>query len=67
MLRYKKDILAALKEAGYSSYRIRHEKIFGERVVQQFRDKEPFSWEVLSRLCLLLKCQPGDLIESVEE
>ena len=67
MLRYKIDILAALKEAGYSSYRLRKEKLFGERVVQQLRNKEPFSWEVLSRLCLLLECQPGDLIESVIE
>lgn len=65
MIQYKIDILAALKEKGYSSYRMRKEKIFGERVIQQLRDKEPFSWEVLSRLCLLLDCQPGDLLESV--
>ncbi len=67
MICYKIDILAALKEKGYSSYRMRKEKIFGERVVQQLRDKEPFSWEVLSRLCLLLDCQPGDLIESIQD
>ena len=67
MIIYKKDILAALKEKGYSTYRIRQDKIFGQRVLQQFRDKEPFSWEVLGRLCLLLDCQPGELLESVTE
>jgi len=67
MIKYKIDILAALREKGYSTYRIRQEKILGERVVQQLRNKEPFSWEVLSRLCLLLDCQPGDLLESVKE
>lgn len=67
MIQYKIDILAALKEKGFSTYRLRKEKIFGERVVQQLRDKEPFSWEVLSRLCLLLECQPGDILESVVE
>lgn len=67
MIKYKIDILAALKEKGYSTYRIRQDKIFGQRVVQQLRDKEPFSWEVLSRLCSLLDCQPGDLLESVKE
>ena len=67
MIQYKIDILAALKEKGYSTYRIRKEKIFGERVVQQLRDKEPFSWEVFSRLCDLLECQPGDLLESVQQ
>ena len=65
MIRYKLDILAALREAGFSSYRLRKEKIFGERVIQQFRNQEPVSWETLSRLCLLLNCQPGDLLESV--
>ena len=67
MIKYKIDILAALKEKGFSTYRLRKERIFGERVVQQLRDKEPFSWEVLSRLCLLLECQPGDILESVAE
>ena len=65
MLQYRVDILAALKEKGFSSYRLRKEKIFGERVVQQLRNHEPFSWEVLSRLCFLLDCQPGDLLVSV--
>lgn len=67
MIQYRIDILAALKEAGYSSYRLRKEKIFGERVIQQLRDKEPFSWEVLARLCTLLNCQPGDLLESAQK
>ena len=67
MIRYKVDILAKLKEKGYTTYRIRQDKIIGQRVVQQLREREPFSWEVLSRLCLLLDCQPGDLLESVQE
>lgn len=67
MIQYRIDILAALKEKGYSTYRLRKEKIFGERVVQQLREREPFSWEVMSRLCLLLNCQPGDLLVSVKE
>ena len=61
-LQYKIDVLAALKEKGFSSYRLRKEKIFGERVIQQLRNKEPVSWEVLGRLCALLECEIGDLI-----
>ena len=67
MIQYKIDILAALKEAGYSSYRLRKEKIFGERVIQQLRDKEPFSWDVLNRLCDLLEYQPGDILIFVSD
>ena len=62
-LKWKVDILAKLKAAGYSTYRIRQDKIFGQRVVQQLRSGDPVSWEVLSRLCNLLDCQPGDLVE----
>ena len=32
-IRYKLDILEALKQAGYSTYRLRKEKILGERVI----------------------------------
>lgn len=61
-LQYKIDVLSSLKEKGYSSYRLRKEKIFGERVIQQLRNKEPVSWEVLGRLCCLLGCDIGDIL-----
>ena len=67
-IQYKIDVLAALKAAGYSTYRIRRERIFGERHVQQFRQNEVTnSMEVLSKLCELLSCQPGDLVEYVPD
>ena len=66
-LQYKIDALSALKEKGYSSYRLRKEKIFGERVIQQLRNREPVSWEVLGRLCALLGCDIGDIITNVPE
>ena len=62
-LRYKMDILEALKETGYSAYRLRKEKIFGERVVQQLRQGELVSWATIEKVCTLLDCQPGDLLE----
>ena len=64
---YKIDVLAALKQKGYSTYRLRHEKILGERVIQQLREQTPVSWEVLTRLCQLLDCQPGDILQYGEE
>ena len=59
---YKMDVLAALKDAGYSSYRIRKEKLFGEATLQKIRNNELVSWENFSTICHLLKCQPGDLV-----
>lgn len=60
---YKIDILSALRSAGYSSYRLRKEKIFGEAVIQKLRNSEGVGWSTLETLCNLLSCQPSDIIE----
>lgn len=60
---YKIDVLAALKTAGYSTYRIRKEKILGEATLQKIRNGESISWENMSTICKLLNCQPGDIVE----
>lgn len=64
---YKMDILDALKKAGYTTYRLRNEKLMGERVVQQLRQKELVSWKTIETICTLLGCQPGDLVEYIPE
>lgn len=66
-MKYKIDVLAALKSAGYSSTRIRNEKIIGQSYLQQLRHGEMVSWKTLETICSLLNCQPGDLIEYVSE
>ena len=66
-IRYKVDILAALKQKGYSSTRIREEKLIGQSYLQQLRRGELVSWKTLDTICSLLECQPGDLIEYMEE
>ena len=66
-IRYKVDILAALKERGYSSTKIREEKLIGQSYLQQLRQGELVSWKTLDTICKLLECQPGDLIEFVDE
>lgn len=62
-IQYKINIIAALKEAGYSTYRLRKEKILAESTLQKFRNNEMVSWENISTVCELLNCQPGDLME----
>lgn len=66
-LRYKINILAALKETGYNTNRIRTEGLFSQSTLQKLREGKGLSWENIERLCALLECQPGDLIEYVPE
>ena len=66
-VRYKIDVMAALKDAGYSSTRLRREELIGEATMQRLRHKQSVSYEVLAVICKLLNCQPGDILEYVPE
>ena len=65
-LQFKIDVVSALKEKGYTTYRIRNEKILSESTVQQLRACKGVSWENIETLCRLLECQPADLMEYVD-
>ena len=54
-----------LKEKGYSSTRLRREKLLGESYMSQLRRGDMISWAALDMVCTLLECQPGDLIEHI--
>lgn len=64
---YKIEMLPALKKAGYNTSQIRNDKLFGERTVQKFREHKALNFNDLNKLCKLLNCQPGDLIEYVPD
>ena len=64
---YKKDILAALKEAGYNTNRLRKEKLLSEGVIQSLRENKYIALQNISKICELLNCQPGGLLEYVPE
>ena len=61
-IRYKVDVLAKLKEAGYTTTKIRKDKIMGEAMLQKIRQGQMVSWATLETLCELLACDVGDLI-----
>ena len=65
--RYKIDMLAAFKDAGYTTYRIRQENLLHDMTLQNFRDNKMVSWKVLDKICDLLNCQPGDIIEHIKD
>ena len=67
MIQYKIDVLSKLKEAGYTTYKIRQEKILHEMSLQALRSGKLVSWGVMDTLCHLLKCQPGDLVQHIDE
>ena len=67
MWRYKIDILKELSNRGYTSTKMRKDKIMGERTMQQLRDKQLVSWDTLTKICEMLDCKPGDLLDYVPD
>ena len=68
MLQYKMNVLQEVKNAGYSTYRIRAEKILSEGTMQRLRTgSTAITVESLGILCNILRCQPGDILEWAAE
>ena len=66
-MKFKIDVLEALREKGYTKYTLRKENILSQSTLQKLREGKGLSWENIERICGLLECQPGDLIEYVQE
>ncbi|MCI2105384.1 MAG: helix-turn-helix transcriptional regulator [Intestinimonas sp.] len=59
--------MAALREAGYTTYRIRQNGLLSQSTLQKLREGKGVSWENIATLCGLLGYQPGDIIEYVSD
>lgn len=66
-LRYKIDVLAALKSRGINTYTILREGLLSQSTVQKLRTGEGVSWSNLEKLCRLLDCQPGAILEYIHD
>ena len=60
---FKINVLQALKDKGYSTYRIKNEKLLSQSTLQTLREGKPVSWENIEAFCRLLEIQPGKLLE----
>lgn len=60
---YKVNILSELKQAGYNTTRLRRERLLSEATIQTLRGGGLVSWANINRICSMLNCQPGDILE----
>lgn len=66
-IKYDK-LLKLLEKKGYNSYKIRKENIIGQGTLTALKKGTGgLDSKTLSKLCKLLNCQPGDLMEYVED
>lgn len=57
-----KDILQKLKDAGYTTTRLRREKILSESTLTKLRTNKPISTETLGLICKLTGLPVEELI-----
>lgn len=66
-IKYDK-LINLLKEKGYTTYRIRQENLMSQSAWQKIRTGTgDIDTRTIEKLCRLLNCQPGDIMEYVEE
>lgn len=62
-----KDILQRLKDAGYNTNTIMKNKLISQTTMVAIRHNKPISIPTINTICKLAKCQPGDILEYIED
>lgn len=65
MIFYKIDVLKTLKEHGYNQTRIKREKLLPAQTLQNIKTGKSITLDTLNKICVMCKCQPGDIIEVI--
>ena len=61
------DILEKLSENGWSSYRLRKEKVISNGTIDRIRAGKSISTETIDKICSLCDCQPGEIMKYVKD
>ena len=64
---YKFDVLKRLQDKGYTTYKLRTDKILSQSTIECLRDKKPISFDTLDKLCKIFDLQPSDIIEYIPD
>ena len=65
MIRYKQDILTLLKKHGYSQTKIQRNNLLSGQARAKLKAGDMVSIEAINRICVMCRCQPGDILEAV--
>ena len=65
MFKYKLEVMKSLSDRGFTSSRMRKEKILSEATMQNLRKGKGITTDTLNTICIILRCQPSDVLEIV--
>lgn len=61
-IKYDK-LIALMKEKGITSYTFRQNKVIGQGTYKKIMEGGDIDTRTIAKLCELLGCQPGDILE----
>lgn len=64
---YKIDVLAKLKDNGYTTYKLRSDNLLSQGAIQSLRTNKPISWANIEKICALLSCDIGDIMRYIPD
>ena len=56
-----------MEEKNLTTYKIRQQRIISEYTLQNIRKGKSITTDSIAALCEALNCQPGDILEYVDE
>lgn len=62
-----KNVLERLKENGYSTYILMKEKLISQKTLSAIRHNRPINTKTIDVICSLANCQPGDIMEYIDD
>ena len=60
-------LLKKMDEQGITSYTLKKDNIIGQATFKKIKEGGDIDTRTISKLCKLLNCQPGDILEYVED
>ena len=60
-------LFSLMKKRGLSTYRIRKENIISQSALTSLNNDKGVTTTTINKLCKILNCQPGDIMEYVDE
>ncbi len=64
-IKYDK-LIALMQEKGVTSYTLKRDKVIGQGTYKKIMEGGEIDTRTIAKLCKLLNCQPGDILEYVE-
>ena len=63
MYKYKIDVVKALADRGYNSYRIKKDGIISQGSLTKLKNGGNVTLQTINAVCCMLRCDIGDILE----